>query len=381
MNFKPSRTVIFASSVVFTLLFSAFVTLPNADAAFVSKGSITIGEGDGAPNHFAVDESANRLYVSDPQGTEESISIIDTTTNTEIGQIALPERPFGLAIDTTNNLLFATLPMTFGGGQLEDLAIIDLDDNNSITLVELPGAGGNVSDVNESNNKVFIPDWNSNTVYVVDTADNNSVSTISVNAAVGVAVNESLDRVYVSQELGVEDDDLVVINAATNAIVTTIDIPGEAGPHVIVVNETTGNVYVFDSNNDEVHVFNGNTNTFTTTIDVSADDVYPAGIGVNETTNQIFVSTDDNTAGWKINVIVIDGTNNTITETATADDSGNPSAGNVAVIESTSTVYVGDSQSGGKIFFASETATDDPPKKSTSKKTKQSTPSSMNSAT
>ena len=126
-----------------------------------------------------------------------------------------------------------------------------------------------------------------------------------------------------------------------------------------MVNETTGNVYVFDSNNDEVHVFNGNTNTFTTTIDVSADDVYPAGIGVNETTNQIFVSTDDNTAGWKINVIVIDGTNNTITETATADDSGNPSAGNVVVIESTSTVYVGDSQSGGKIFFASETATDD----------------------
>ncbi len=121
MNFKPSRTVIFASSVVFTLLFSAFVTLPNADAAFVSKGSITIGEDDGAPNHFAVDESANRLYVSDPQGTEESISIIDTTTNTEIGQIALPERPFGLAIDTTNNLLFATLPMTFGGANLKIL--------------------------------------------------------------------------------------------------------------------------------------------------------------------------------------------------------------------------------------------------------------------
>lgn len=121
------------------------------------------------------------------------------------------------------------------------------------------------------------------------------VGTAAVNVgrdANAVAVDPATNTVYVANGL---DKSLSVISGSTDQVTATITLGGD--PVGVAVNPVTDMVYATWGDND-VTVINGATNAFVTNVIVGfdgADDpelADPTGIDVNTATNEIFV------AGW-----------------------------------------------------------------------------------
>ena len=104
---------------------------------------------------------------------------------------------------------------------------------------------------------------------------------------------------------------LSFINAKTNALVDTIDLPGEAEPMYVVYVANTDKVYVGDRAQNQVHVLNAETYVVETSIDVGAGvfHMWADGLG-----SALWVNNDiDNS----ISVIALD--SHTVTQTITLD--------------------------------------------------------------
>ncbi len=111
------------------------------------------------------------------------------------------------------------------------------------------------------------------------------VATVPVgDAPVQLTVNQTTNTIYVANFLS---SDVTVIDGATDSTITVTD-PNASGPYDVAVNEQTNTIYVpnFDSNN--VTVIDGATNATTTVQDPNAG--CPAFAAVNSQTNQIYVT-------------------------------------------------------------------------------------------
>src|SRR3989304_251605 len=91
--------------------------------------------------------------------------------------------------------------------------------------------------------------------------------------------------------------------AAAPTVISTISVGSK--PYGVGVNSSTNRIYVTNLTGNTVSVIDGATNTVTSTISVGSD---PFGVGVNSSTNRIYVGTSNT-------VSVIDGTTNTVTAT------------------------------------------------------------------
>jgi YVTN family beta-propeller protein len=109
------------------------------------------------------------------------------------------------------------------------------------------------------------------------------------------------NTIYVTN---VKDNTVSVINGQTNNVVTTIPVGN--GPDAIGVNPTTNMIYVANYTNT-VSVINGQTNNVVATIPVGNE---PYGIGINPTTNMIYVANLGNNT-----VSVINGQTNNVVAT------------------------------------------------------------------
>ncbi len=152
-----------------------------------------------------------------------------------------------------------------------------------------------------------------------------SVKTIEVgNTPIYLAVNQTTNRIYVSNFLS---SSVSVIDGSTNTVVATI--PVATDPSFIDVNSATNKVYV--SNINSVSVIDGGNDTVVATItDVSS----PFGVAVDSVTNRVYVA---NSAAN--DVAVIDGASDTVVETIPVGK--NPFG--VVVDSSANLVYVSDS--------------------------------------
>ena len=119
--------------------------------------------------------------------------------------------------------------------------------------------------------------------------------------------------------------------AAAPTVVATVGVG--TNPYGVGVNSTTNRVYVTNSTGKNVSVINGSTNTVVATVGVGSG---PIGVGVNPTTNMVYVA---NT--WSNNVSVINGSTNKVV--ATVGVGSGPYG--VGVNSTTNRVYVSNSHS------------------------------------
>ena len=179
-----------------------------------------------------------------------------------------------------------------------------------------------------------------------DTSNNVTATIGVVGGPYGVAVNPTTGTVYVANFLS---NSVSVIDGSSNTVTATIG----AGTNLfgVAVNPTTGTVYVVNPNSDSVSVIDGSSNTVTATIGVGTN---PCGVAVNPTTGKVYV-----TNAGSNSVSVIDGSSNTVT--ATIAVGGFPYG--VAVNSTTGTVYVANvgSNSVQVINGSSNTVTINPP--------------------
>jgi len=179
-----------------------------------------------------------------------------------------------------------------------------------IANISVIGADSTTLGVNPITDRVYVGDFASGTVSVIDTDSHAIVATIpglKVNPNDGpndIGANPTTNRIYVGRTVHAGGI-INVIDGATNTA-TAISGVG-AHPVSLAVNQTTNRVYVANQLSNTVSVVDGATNTIMATISGFS---VPVGVGINPTTNRIYVG--GNSTG---SVYVIDGATNTVVAT------------------------------------------------------------------
>src|SRR3989304_1398507 len=120
--------------------------------------------------------------------------------------------------------------------------------------------------------KVYVTNFKSTTVTVIDGTTNKPLSVIEVGRTpYGIGINTDTKMLYVALEY---NDTLAIINTTTGEIIKNIDL---VDPYDIAVNSKT----------NKVHVIDGSKNNLVTTIDVGKS---PRGVVVNPNTNMVYVT-------------------------------------------------------------------------------------------
>jgi YVTN family beta-propeller protein/VCBS repeat-containing protein len=187
----------------------------------------------------AVVVTATRAYVTNRSAG--TVTVIDTTTNSVIGTIAVGPTPDALAIKPDGTRLYVT--------SLEN-----------------------------------------NTVKVVDTSTKTVIATIATTTPSAVAINSSGSTLYVTS---LDTGKVVTISTSTNTVTGVVTLPTGSRPTGILVSPDKTKIYVISNKatgGGTVAVFGYTSTTVTTIANLSST---PTGLAVSPDNKRLYVSSAD----------------------------------------------------------------------------------------
>ncbi|MER7757212.1 IPT/TIG domain-containing protein [Kitasatospora sp. NPDC097643] len=225
-----------------------FTLLPPGDAG------IPVGV---SPLGVALTPDGARAYVANR--ASNSVSVIDTATNTVTATIVAAGGPFLTAVSPDGTRVYVTL---FDDGTL---GVIDTA-TNTLTATIAVGAAAVAVALSPDGARAYVTSQGTNTLSVVDTATNTVTATVTTDPMpVGVAVSPDGALAYVCT---VGESSVNVVDTATNTVTgsfTAGDVP------VIAAFSPDGTrAYVCNAGGDSVSVVDTATNTVTATIGVGS---------------------------------------------------------------------------------------------------------------
>ena len=213
-------------------------TISVIDAATNSVAT-TISTGTN-PGSLDVNAITNRVYaVIEGQGR---IAVINGATNLEVDSVAVPANPVDVAVNSATNRIYVLAQVP------DELIVIDGQTNTILKTLPIPR---DVSlDVNEITNRVYV---GGNPMIIINGATDTAVAPVPLSGFGGTtrdstAVNPATNRIYVadfSSEL------LDIVDGTTNTRVATFPLDR---PHSVAVNPLTNRAYVSNSTDDTVSV-------------------------------------------------------------------------------------------------------------------------------
>jgi YVTN family beta-propeller protein len=156
---------------------------------------------------------------------DNTVSVIDTASNTVVATIPVGGFPDGVAITPDGTHAYVTNAFD------SNVSVIDTASNTVVTTIPVgsapngvaitpDGARPNESDDRHHRPLAYVTNGADNTVSVIDTASNTVVATIPVRQdPTGVAITADGTRVYVTNQF---DDSVSVIDTGSNTVVATI---------------------------------------------------------------------------------------------------------------------------------------------------------------
>ncbi|MHC0433652.1 hypothetical protein ACX6XY_26305 [Streptomyces sp. O3] len=229
----------------------------------------------------------------------DTVSVVDTSTNTITDSITVGRRPVGVAvnpahghayatnfneatvsaINTDTNEVTATIPV--GSNPLNvaftpsgtrayvansggtTVSVIDTATNKVSAAIPVGNSPNGVT-ITPSGATAYVTNSNEATVSVVDTETNTVTDTVPVGASpAGVAVSPSGAVAYVANSGG---NTVSVIDTATNAVSDTIVVG--TSPNSVVFDASGTRAYVADRGSDDVKVIETASGTVTATVPV-----------------------------------------------------------------------------------------------------------------
>jgi len=341
---KKFHSVVLASAalILFLILISSTVS-----AATVQSASTT------APCAYITNRYSN------------SVSVIDTATNTVKATVDVGSNPFGVAVNSARTKAYVTnLYDEDDASALSEkiatksalstkteehiatgegtVSVIDMS-TNTVTATVTVGIEPYGVAITPDGTKVYVTNMGSNTVSVIDAETNTLIATVPVEYdPCGIAITPDGTKAYVVNEFGgtvsvidtatntvtatvsVGDaptgiaitpdgtkayvtnyDTVSVVDIATNTVTDTITV--EYLPWEAAVNPSGTKVYVTNFGSDTVSVIDTATNTIKATVPVGS---YPIGVAVNPEETKVYVANRDSNT-----VSVIDTATNTVTDT------------------------------------------------------------------
>jgi YVTN family beta-propeller protein len=182
-----------------------------------------------------------------------SVSVIDTSTNTVVATVGVGTRPFGVAVTPDGTRAYVTNNIVSGS--------VSVIDTSSRTVVATIGVGANPLQVaiTPDGTRAYVTNIGSNFVSVIDTSTNTVVATVpdGGTAPFGVAITPDGTRAYVGDETSAT---VSVIDTSTNTLVATVPCTCFGAGGVAITPDGT-RAYVTTFGNSAVQEIDTSTNT------------------------------------------------------------------------------------------------------------------------
>lgn len=323
------------------------------------SGAVAVGT---APSAIAVDPASNKIYVADfgsegndgicstcyCPGVNGSLTVIDGATQspTTTSFSYAYSNPLDLAVNPANRTLYVASRVFFTVsptcGYSDNLGVLG---ESTLTQTATTPVGGAVFTarvaINEDTGHVYVADWRDGTVTVLD-ANGNVLDTINLpTRPTAVAVNTTTNKIYVATNecptcFDPVSNNIIVIDGATNQVVTTITDPNAADPSSVAVNPISDTIYVTNGQSNNLTVIDGASDSVSATLSAGLS---PSSVAVDPQTNLIYIANSGNhDFNQHGTVTVINGTTNATTTTLT--DSNMPYPFRIAVNSTTNKIYV-----------------------------------------
>ncbi|MGH9264317.1 MAG: beta-propeller fold lactonase family protein [Acidimicrobiales bacterium] len=251
-----------------------------------------------------------RAYVANT--VSDTVSVVDTATNTVVATIPVGDQPNALAVRPDGTRVYVA------NGGSDTVSVIDTATNTVVATIPVGNFPQGVA-VRPDGARVYVATFDG--LAVIDPATNSVVATIPVVAGAGMAFSPDGRRMYVANQAL---DALTVVDTTTNTVVT--DIPVGHSPHGVAVRPDGARVYVTNQSSLSVSVIDTATNAVVATLPVPRD---PTGVALSPDGSRLYV------ASLSGAVTVIDTATNAVVATVPV-----PFAREVAVAPSGDRVYV-----------------------------------------
>ncbi|AKB19431.1 disaggregatase related repeat-containing protein [Methanosarcina sp. WWM596] len=235
---------------------SVIDTATNTVTATVDVGDHPLG--------VAVTPDGSNVYVANYG--DNTVSMIDTATNTVAATVDVGQSPWGVAVTPDGSNVYVT---NIGSCSV---SVIDTSMDTVVTTMEMGRSQPRGIAFTPDGSKAYMissPGTEGSDAYVIDTATN-TATYLDLGGMgegpFGVAVTPDGSKVYITAGYtDTESDTLYVIDTATNNLITTVDV-GD-GPRGVAVTPDGSKVYAVSYDN-MVSVVDTATNTVTTTVNV-----------------------------------------------------------------------------------------------------------------
>ena len=276
--------------------FNVTESLSNESQSLFPQLPIPVGDN---PTGIAYDPENERMYVTNQQTCcfgPDTVSVIDTTTNTVIGTITVGGQPIGIAYDPENERMYVTNSEPLG-----TVSVIDTTTNMVVGTPIPVGSFPNLIAYDSENERMYVANFGSDTVSVIDTTTNTVIGTPipAGSNPIGIAYDSENERMYVAN---FGSGTVSVIDTTTNTVIGT-PIPIGNNPIGIAYDRVNERMYVTNSGSDTVSVIDTTTNTVIGTITVGIT----AGIAYDPVNKRMYVANSGSGT-----VSVIDTTTNTV---------------------------------------------------------------------
>jgi YVTN family beta-propeller protein len=232
------------------------------------------------PIGIAVNPSTNKVYVVNE--FSNTVSVIDTNTDTVKSAISLGNFPYGIDINPLNNRIYIT------NRGSNTVSVLDGSVDTKLHDISVGKSPVGIA-VNPSANWIYVTNLDDGTMSVIDGITNEVIDIISVGKTpYGVAVNPLSNKIYVTDII---TNTVTVIDGETNEISAKIPVGKKpTGLAIDLPNKEGENnrLYVANYDSDSVSVIDTVTNEVTNNITSVGDS--PVGMAVNSISNKLYVS-------------------------------------------------------------------------------------------
>lgn len=268
---------------------TATVTPTPKPTSTVQVGRVLV-PGLDYPKGVAVNPTTNRIYIA--SRNNDQLFVLDGSSNDVIAQIQTGDEPFGVAVNPLTNKVYVA--------SFRDGALTVLDGaQNLVTKVLYLSPELTYVGVNKLTNRIYVVSHSSNSLYVIDgntdTVIRSSPTGAPSQGAFGLAINENLNRVYVSNR---DTQDIATFDGDGNLLLSQVikPHPPRAVPYALGFNPNTNKLYVMlgpDDIVDRVQIYqaaaSGLTRIADVIVEIGGRDA-GGGVAVNTSTNTVFVT-------------------------------------------------------------------------------------------
>lgn len=215
-------------------------------------------------------------YAYIPRSGNNQVSVVDTTNNTVVANIAVGGNPWGVATHPAGHRVYVP------GQASNTVAVIDTATNTVLTNIPV-GAAPYHAAVTPDGTQVYVPNFSGGSVSVISTATNSVVATIGgLSAPNAVAISPSGQFAYVTSY---NSGALYIINTATQAVTT---VPGmSVASEGIAVHPSGRYVYTVGNSSSVAAILDTTTNAIATTANIGND---AWGVAVHPNGRYFYVS-------------------------------------------------------------------------------------------